>query len=175
MSLICSVTVKYMTLLGSLILSKVRQKSLTTGCINDCRTYSHHHWYSSCASVLLTAQCLIPVILLFSKPQPQLHSRTRVEYHYQPRPFTKTDRDHYLYASCRQAVWTPLYADNLYAIHRQFCHTALFKKYILRSRSFYDFVLASFSSCMLIHLRTSDQGSLVARPSIKPYTIKVAY
>ena len=175
MSLICSVSVKYMTLLGSLILSKVRQKILTTGCINDCRTYSHHHWYSSCDSVLLKAQCLIPVILLFSKPQPQLHSRTRVERHYQPRPFTKMDRDHYLYASCRQAVQTPLYADNLYAIHRQFCHTALFKKDILRSRSFYDFVLASFSSCMLIHLRTSDQGSLVARPSRKPFTIKVAY
>ena len=139
------------------------------------QTYSHYHWYSSCASILLKHSVWHPFILLFSKPL--LHSLARVEHHYQPRPFTKTDRDHhlYLYASCCQAMRTLLYAENLYAIHRQFCHTALFKKYILRSRSFYDFVLASFSSCMLIHLRTSDQGSLVARPSRKPFTIKVAY
>ena len=137
------------------------------------QTYSHYHWYSSCASILLKHSVWHPFILLFSKPL--LHtSLARVEHHYQPRPFTKTDRDHhlYLYASCCQAMRTLLYAENLYAIHRQFCHTALFKKYILWSRSICEFVPASLWDCMLIRLRMLDPGSLVARPSRKPYTIK---
>ena len=98
---------------------------MTTQCINDCMTDIHDHWYSLYAWMLMNHNVWCTLFLLFSKPQ--LPNRARVEHRYQPRPFTKTDRDHHLYASCCQAVRTLLYAENLYAIHCQFCHTALLR------------------------------------------------
>ena len=130
-----------MTLLGSLILSQNKGKSFDHTVHK--RLYDQHSRsliFAMCFYID-ESQCLIHFILLFSKPQPR--SRAKVDRHYQPRPFTKRDRDHHLYASCCQAVRTLLCAENLYAIHRQFCHIALFKKYILWSRSFCEFVPAS--------------------------------
>ena len=101
-------------------------------------------------------------------------NHVRVEHHYQPHPFTKTDRDHHLYTSCCQAVQTLLYAENLYAIHHQFCHTALLRN-IFCGQDPSASLLASLWDCMLFRLLTSDPGSLVARPSRKPYTTKVVF
>ena len=91
-----------MTLLGSLILSQNKGKSLDHTVHK--RLYDQHSRsliFAMCFYID-ESQCLIHFILLFSKPQPR--SRAKVEHHYQPRPFTKRDRDHHLYASCCQAV-----------------------------------------------------------------------
>ena len=131
------------------------------------------HWYSPCVSMSMNHNIWYTLFLLFSKPQ--LCNCTRVEQHDQPRIFTKTERDHYLYASCCHAVLTLLCAASLYAIHRQPLSHRLIKKYILWSRSFCEFALASLWDCMLFCFQTSDPGSLVARPSRKPYTTKVTF
>ena len=73
-----------------------------------------------------------------------------------------------------QAVRILLYAENLYAIHYQFCHTALLRN-IFCGQDPSASLLASLWDCMLFRLLTSDPGSLVARPSRKPYTTKVVF
>ena len=105
------------------------------------------------------SQCLMYFVFVFSKPQPC--NCTRVEQHYQPRPFTKTDQDHHLYASCCHEVRTPLYAASLNATY---CHPLshrLIKKYILWSRSFCSLCQRVYKivCCIAFRRRIREVGS----------------
>ena len=74
------------------------------------------------------------------------------------------DWDHHLHGSCCQAVRTLLYAETLYAIHCQFCHTALREIYVLYTGQDSS---CEFMRLYAIRFGTSDPGSVV-RPSRKP-------
>ena len=115
------------------------------------------------------------LFLLFSKTQPC--NCTRVERHYQPRPFTKTDRDNNLYASHWQGLQILLYAENLYAIHHQLCHTALLRNIFCGQDPSVSLCQRVYKivCCILYSLQTWDPKRLVVRPFRKPYTIKLAY
>ena len=137
---ICWRDQKYILLLGSCILITKRKNILTRESKNNRRTNSHDHWYLDCASILFDAQCLTPFYLLSSKPPmvPSVEHRRREasRLHWPPR---EMDWDYTLKADHCWAVRSLLYAETLYAIHRQPCKAALEKytlwlRYILRVR-----------------------------------------
>ena len=131
---------------------------MTTESLNDCSTYSHHPWYSPCAYLMTEAQCLIPYICLFSKPQlraaPQRY-RHGVTYHLRPSRVGRVP--HHCMQLLPSCANSPA-AEILQAICHQFCHTALYKEIYLWSRSCCTQCLRIFQVVLLSRIRTSVTG-----------------
>ena len=117
-----------------------KEKVLTSQRINDCMTDIHDHWYSPCVSMSMNHNVWCAFVFVFSKPQPC--NCTRVEGHTsQAHLSRRTETTICMWVA--DTVRTLLYAASLYATYRQPLSHHLIKKYILWSRSFCEFVLAS--------------------------------
>ena len=110
------------------------------------------------------ALCLIPYILLFSKPQPQTATTGSSTVlspwsNLSPMPTSSWTSTTPLYASCRQAVRILLLQRSCkLCIHHQFCHTALYEEIYSGSRSCCTLYLRVFQIVLLSRIQTSVPG-----------------
>ena len=103
--------------------------------LNDCSTYSHHHWYSLCASIMLKHNVLYQIFYCSVNRYHHCHCATGLRSNTTSTLPPSWTSHHSSVCKLLPSCANSPAAEILYATHSQFCHTALYIEIYSWSRS----------------------------------------